>query len=166
MRIRMLIALVMLGTIAVTGERVARGSPLEPRRQGVEATLASPAATDIGEIAFSEDVNDKAEPRGQATEFDSGVTRVWASFEYRNHERDEKLSYILRANGEDFLFDDLPCCGSRDGRFAFPLERSNGRPLGGAAYELFIYQGDRELGRAGFGVKGTRGFDENENDNH
>ncbi len=148
--------------VRITLHAVAFGAIVLAVAWGAPA-LAAPAATEAGELAFSDAVNDRGEPVGQRTDFPSGVDRVWVSFEYRDHTPGARLKYIARAGGEDFRFGDLDCCGGSQGRHAFPVERRGGGNLGGAAYEVLIFDGDREIARGGFGVQGTQGFDENEN---
>jgi hypothetical protein len=125
--------------------------------------LAAPAAVDVGELVFSDAVNERGEPIGRKVDFPSGTEAVWASFEYRDYGAGARVSHVVRANGMDFRFGDLACCPGRDGRFAFPIRRDGGQALGGAAYAVFIYDGDREIGRGGFGIQGTGGFEDNEN---
>ena len=127
------------------------------------AEAAAPAATDLTELAFSEAVNDQREPINPRTEF-ADPDQVWVSFGYRNHDPNVKVSYLVRANGEDFRWGDLDCCGGREGRFAFPIERRSGRELGGAAYEVRIYMGEAEVAHGGFGVRGREGFDSDNQD--
>ena len=125
------------------------------------AAVAAPAATDVPSIEFSEAVDDQAEPINPRVEFDSSTDRVWASFAYYNHDGG-RVSYIVRANGEDYRWGDLRCCDAREGRFAFSIERRSGHDLGGASYEVLLYVGDSEVARGGFGIRGRGGFD---NDN-
>ncbi len=129
----------------------------------VRPAAAAPAATDLTALAFSEAVNDRKEPIGQRTEF-GDPDQVWVSFGYSNHDPNVKVSYLVRANGEDFRWGDLDCCGGRQGRYAFPIERRGGRELGGAAYEVRIYMGDAEVAVGGFGVRGREGFDSDNQD--
>ena len=124
----------------------------------VRSAAAAPAATELTELAFSESVNDRAEPIDQRTEF-GDPDQVWVSFGYSNHDPSVKVSYLARANGEDFRWGDLECCGGSQGRFAFPIERRGGRELGGASYDVRIYMGDAEVAQGGFGVRGREGFD-------
>ena len=127
------------------------------------AAAAAPAATDLTELAFSESVNDRAEPIDQRTEFGDPL-QVWVSFGYANHDPNVRVSYLVRANGEDFRWGDLDCCGGRDGRFAFPIERGNGGELPGAVYDVRIFMGDAEVASGGFGVRGREGFDSDNQD--
>ena len=129
----------------------------------VRSAAAAPAATDLTELAFSEAVNDRNEPIEQRTEFDY-PDQVWVSFGYSNHDPNARVSYLVRANGEDFRWGDLDCCGGRQGRYAFPIERRSGRELGGAAYEVRIYVGDVEVAQGGYGVRGREGFDSDNQD--
>jgi hypothetical protein len=74
------------------------------------------------------------------------------------------MSYLVRANGEDWRWGDLDCCEGATGQFAFPLERDSGKDLGGAAYDAYVYANNAEVAHGGFGVKGRGGFD-HDNDN-
>jgi hypothetical protein len=147
---------------------------VRPQRIGVASVaLAAPAAIDVGELLFSESVDDRARPHDPKIEFDTTTDDVWVSFDYHNNSG-SSVSYLARANGEDWAWGDLDCCEGSQGRDAVPLLRRSGKDLGGAAYEVFIYDGDTEKARGGFGVHGTKGFDSdgqgnsnnNGNDNH
>ena len=63
-------------------------------------------------------------------------------------------------DGEDYKFGKLNCCGSRNGRFAFPFtKRGGGGDLPGAAYDVRIYANGAEIAHGGFGVNGRGGLD-------
>lgn len=150
-------ALIMTGPLAdTTWEPKTRAS------SGVyAATLSAPSAVSVRDLAFSESVGDDARPRDPKVEFDSDTEHVWVSFSFADY-ADERMSFLARANGEDWKWGDLECCGRNSGRFAFALERRSHRDLGGAAYDVRIYAGDTEVTQGGFGVRGRQGFD---NDN-
>lgn len=122
---------------------------------------AAPAAVIVSDLAFSEKVDGDARPKDADVEFNKKTERVWVSFAFREYSG-EHLSYVARANGEDWKWGDLDCCTGSSGRIAFPLERRSDKDLGGAAYDVRIYAGDVEVAQGGFGVKGRKGFD---NDN-
>jgi hypothetical protein len=170
-----MIAILLVVGAAVLSVTVGRNLAVDrPQWIGMApAALAAPAAIEVGELSFSESVDDRARPRDPKIEFDSTSDDVWVSFDYRNNSG-SNVSYLARANGEDWAWGDLDCCEGSQGRYAFPLRRRSGKDLGGAAYEVFIYDGDTEKARGGFGVHGTKGFDSdgqgnsnnNGNDNH
>lgn len=128
------------------------------------ATAAGPVGAQLSDLAFSESVDDRARPRDPRVEFDSSTDEVWVSFEYRDFHGGQ-VSFLARANGEDWAWGDLDCCDGERGRYAFPLRRRSGKDLGGAAYEVLVYIGDEEQARGGFGVRGARGFDSDSHDN-
>ena len=127
-------------------------------------SLAAPAGATIGELVFSEEVTERAEPVNPRIDFGSDTERVWVSFEYRDVEPGASVSYLVRANDRDFRFGRLQCCGGRNGRFAFAIEGQRRGDLGGAAYEVFIYFDDVEVGRGCFGIHGTQSFDNDNGD--
>lgn len=122
----------------------------------VEASPAAQAAT----ITFA----DHEDGSGVKPEFRRGEGAVWAFVEYPGGGSGSKLSYIMRLNGWDYKWGDLKC-GNTCSSFAFRLTRKDGDSDGipGGAYQVLIYDGDTEIARGGFGIKGGRGSD-NDND--
>ena len=153
--------------LAVLATFVALGNPWnnEPavgfRPATAEAApVAAPAATSIDSLQFSTDVSSDARPESPRTEFGDGTNTVWASFQYRDHDPSARVSYLVRANGEDYKFGKLDCCGNSNGRYAFPITRRSGNgDLPGAAYDVRVYVNDAEVAQGGFGVKGREGLD-------
>jgi len=93
-------------------------------------------------------------------EFNKGEGKVWALV--NGVPAGANLSYILRLNGDDYKWGKLDCC-SGGGSTEFSLSSKDNGDIPGGAYELYVYDGDKELARTGFGVKGGRGSD-NDND--
>lgn len=128
------------------------------------APVAGPASTVVNELVFSRGIDSDARPIGQDVEFGGGNNVVWASFNYREHDKNATFSYLLRANGDDYKWGKLDCCSNGSGRAAFPLTKKNGNgDLPGAAYEVRLYVNGAEVAVGGFGVKGRGGLD---NDDH
>jgi hypothetical protein len=93
------------------------------------------------------------------------------------------MSYLARANGEDYSWGDLNCCQFPSHRFGFKIDRKGEQNasvstlaeqpgmmsafsvsdapalIPGAAYDVYIYLNDVEVGRGAFGVKGKKGLD-------
>jgi hypothetical protein len=134
------------------------------RGWGAGPASAAPARMGVDGLAFSADVDGQANPIDGGIEFSSSTERVWTSFAYRDY-GGESMTYLVRANGDDWHWGDLDCCEGQNGRFAFPIERRSGNDLGGAAYDVLVYANGAEVARAGFGVRGTRGFDSDGSDN-
>jgi hypothetical protein len=89
-----------------------------------------------------------------------GTDTVWVSFEFGDHDPGAELSYVARANGEDYKFGKLDCCDERSGRFAFRFtKRGDGGEIPGAAYDIRIYANGAEVAQGGFGVNGRGGLD-------
>ena len=131
---------------------------------------AAPAATESNGILFSTSVDSNARPENPRTEFGGGTNVVWASFEFRDHDRNADVTALVRANLEDYREYDLDCCNSNSGRFAFPItKRGGGGDLPGAAYDVRIYVNGAEVAHGGFGVNGRGGLDndgqDQDNDN-
>lgn len=134
------------------------------------APAGAPAATDASGIQFSTSVDSNARPVNPRTEFGSGTDTVWASFEFRNHDRNADVTALVRANGEDYDDFKLDCCNGSNGRFAFQIRKRNGGDeLPGAAYDVRIYVNGAEVAQGGFGVNGRGGLDndgqDEDNDN-
>ena len=147
---------VVLGMPWNGGETDARFRPLTASA----ATLAAPADTTSSGIEFSKHVDSNGRADEPRTEFGGGTHTVWASFEFRDHDRNSTVSYLVRANGEDYKYGRLDCCSAGQGRYAFPITKRNGNgDLPGAAYDVRIYVNDVEVAHGGFGVNGRGGLD-------
>jgi len=154
--VRIAAVAVVLATFVVLG--VPWGGPsgsLEP-----STAAAAPAATSIDGLQFSTRVSSDGKPEDPRVELGSGTHTVWASFQYHEHDSSAKVSYLVRANGEDYTFGKLNCCDGSSGRFAFPItKRNGGGDLPGAAYDVRVYVNDAEVAQGGFGVNGRQGLD-------
>ncbi|MFN8526610.1 MAG: hypothetical protein U0821_26200 [Chloroflexota bacterium] len=150
-------ALALLAVIVLLAQASAATNP-------IKLALAAPAAVEIDDIAISLGVDDEGRPQGERVVFRSGTDQVWISFTFVEHREGQPLSFVLQANGEDYLDGTLSCCAQRRGRFAFAVSGRNGNSLPGAGYRVYIYSRDRELAQTAFAVEGTGGFD-NENGN-
>jgi hypothetical protein len=128
--------------------------PLRPA-----SVSAAPAATTVDGLTFSHGINSDATPVNEDIEYHSGENKVWVSFGYRDHNPNTVVSYLVRADGDDYRWGRLDCCSGSSGRFAFPIERKNGGQLAGAAYHVFVYVNDAQVADGGFGVKGKQGLD-------
>lgn len=121
---------------------------------------AAPAATTVDGLDFSHGVTSDAQPIDPDIEYHSGENKVWASFSFHDHNPNTVVSYLVRADGQDYRWGRLDCCSAGSGRFAFPIERRNGGELAGAAYDVRVYVNDVEVAHGGFGVKGKQGLDD------
>ena len=160
---RLLVSASLVVTIALLGVVFGgASSPLHPT-----PVSAAPASTTVDGLDFSHGITNDAQPVNPDVEYHSGENKVWVSFNFRDHATGSKVSYLVRANGQDYRWGDLDCCSVSSGRFAFPIERRNGGALAGAAYDVRIYVGDVEVAHGGFGVKGKQGLDNGDPDpNH
>ena len=124
------------------------------------APVAGPASTEVTGLIFSREIDSNGRPIGQDVEFGGSNHDVWASFDYRDHDTNAKVTYPVRANGEDYKWGTLDCCKSGSGRAAFQITKKNGHgDLPGAAYEVRLYVNSAEVAVGGFGVKGRGGLD-------
>jgi hypothetical protein len=161
--------LLRIGLVAaVLASFVIVGMPLNGGWTGVTTASAAPAlapvhgpaSTETNGLTFSSGIDSDARPIDVRTEFSGGTNVVWASFDYRDHDKNAKVTYLLRANGEDYKWGTLDCCGSGSGRAAFPItKRGSGGDLPGAAYEVRLFVNSAEVAVGGFGVKGRGGLD-------
>jgi hypothetical protein len=153
--------------------------------------VAAPAAQTgdfrISTLRFATAVRGEFDPVDPRVEFPSGTDAVWVIFEYVNY-RGGTLSFVARANETDHAWGNLRCCQYPERRFGFQIshrgEHFADQPswasqpgimsalglfsapanLPGAAYAVFIYLNDTEVGSGGFGIRGVQGLD-NGNDN-
>lgn len=123
------------------------------------AALAAPAPTSSNGIEFSTSIDGNGRASHPRTEFSGGTDTVWASFELRNHDRNATVTYLVRANGEDYRYGTLDCCDAGQSRHAFPIRKRNGGDLPGAAYDVRLYVNGAEVAHGGFGVNGRGGLD-------
>ncbi|HEX3244164.1 MAG TPA: hypothetical protein VHX16_02040 [Chloroflexota bacterium] len=172
----------VVGTVFLAGGLMDQASP------GIRTVQAAPSADvgnfRLGAIRFSTDVGETFIPKDPAVEFSSG-TDVWVTTEYTGYTGGE-LTFLARANGEDYAWGKVPnCCQFPEHRIGFKLDHRGeygvvsptfAQPgiltalsvlaapaeLPGAAYDVFIYLNNEEVGSAGFGIKGKQGLD---NDN-
>ena len=162
--------------VAVLATFVALGTPWNGPAAALQSTtaaaapVAAPAATSTDDLQFSAHVSSDSRPESPRSEFGGSVDAVWASFQYHEHDPSAKVSYLVRANGEDYKFGRLDCCNGSNGRHAFPITKRNGNgDLPGAAYDVRVYVNDSEVAQGGFGVNGREGLDhdgqQNGNDN-
>ena len=121
---------------------------------------AAPVEAASGGIQFSTSVDSNARPINPRTEFGGGTNTVWASFDLGKYDRNAKVSYLVRANGEDYRYGRLDGGDGGSGRYAFAIQKRNGSgDLPGAAYDVRVYVNDVEVAHGGFGVKGRGGLD-------
>jgi hypothetical protein len=156
--------------LLVGGVIVMAVAGLSPTFQDYPSVEAAPSNA-VGLITFAAGTDANANPVGEAIEFHSGITEVWAFFTFGNVSGGE-IDYILRLNGWDYTWGKTGCCqGVSSGRAAIPLRDAEGDELPGGSYTLYLYEGDTEVGRGSFGVRGEGGADngdpeptQNEND--
>jgi hypothetical protein len=155
MIVRLLVSASLVVAIALVGVGTGGSSTfLRPTE-----VSAAPAATTVDGLDFSHGITSDAQPVNPDIEYHSGENKVWVSFSFRDHNPNTVVSYLARADGQDYRWGRLDCCSSSSGRFAFPIERNNGGALAGAAYDVRVYVNDVEVAHGGFGVKGKQGLD-------
>jgi len=122
------------------------------------SVAAAPADASSNGIDFSSSVSSGNQPSDPRVEFGGNTHTVWASFGLHDADQNAKVSYLVRANGEDYKWGKLDASGN--GRHAFPItKRSGSGNLPGAAYDVRVYVNDAEVAHGGFGVKGRGGLD-------
>src|SRR5215217_567473 len=127
-----------------------------------DAVQASPA-NQSGWVVFVDHSDDG--PDQAQVEFNRGEGVIWAVVD-TGAGPGANLSYILRLKGDDYKWGKIDTGKSgAPGQFSFALFNKDGKDKGipGGAYQLLVYDGDREVARGGFGVKGGKGSD-NDND--
>ena len=166
MIVRIAAVVAVLATFVTLGMPANGSSAFQPT-----TASAAPAESYTNGLEFSTGIDSNARPENPRTEFGSGTNTVWVSFELHDHDPKAQVSYLARANGEDYKFGKLDCCDARDGRFAFPFtKRGDSGDLPGAAYDIRIYVNGAEVAHGGFGVNGRGGLDNDgesdDNDNN
>lgn len=168
--IRLAAVMTILVTFIVLGVPWDGGSTTFQTPTAAAAPVAAPAESGSNDIQFSTRMSSIGQPVDPRVEFGSGTNTIYASFELRDHDAGAKVSYLVRANREDYKSGKLDCCPGGNGRYVFPItKRNGGGDLPGAAYDVRVYVNDVEVAQGGFGVKGRGGLDhdgqENGNDN-
>jgi hypothetical protein len=146
---RLLAGVVLLALFASLG-------PLTPTPQAVQASPADQGA----DLYFAAHVGSDGEVLGESIDFSGREDAIWAILNTSGYSG-ARLSYRLTLNGDDYRWGGLGCC--KDGSQGTLAIRLNNLP--GGAYTMYIYDGDKEITRAGFGKRGSRGSD-NDNDHH
>ena len=132
-----------------------------PATAGAPAASVAMAVT-AGTVSFSRGLTEVGQQTLPEIDFPTNIVTVWAAFDYEGYTSGTRLNALVPANGRDFKTIDLTCCPSASGSFSFPIARDSGRVLGGAAWEVIVFAGDTEVTRGGFGVRGTRGFEDDD----
>ncbi|MCC6178528.1 MAG: hypothetical protein IT305_24760 [Chloroflexi bacterium] len=148
---RLLVGVALVAGIAALGPALQSAAPAE----------ASPANA-INSLVFAPQVTTEGVPVGERIEFSRDTHIVWAVVNFNGLANGTQLTYILRLNGWDYSWGSMACCdGVTNGRLAFPLHNKDttDEVIPGGAYTLYIYNGDTEVARGGFGVNGGRGSD-------
>jgi hypothetical protein len=138
--------------VALTASPATAGAP----------TASAAMAVTAGPLSFSRGLTEAGEQTLPETDFPTNIVTVWATFDFEGYTSATHLNAVVRANRRDFKTIDLACCPSASGSVSFPIARDSGRVLGGAAWEVIVYVGDTEVTRGGFGVRGTRGFEDDD----
>ena len=132
-----------------------------PATAGAPAAAVAKAVT-AGTLSFSRGPTEAGQQTLPESDFPTNIVTAWAAFDYEGYTSGTRLNALVRANGRDFKTIDLACCPSSGGNLSFPIARDSGRVLGGAAWEVIVFAGDTEVTRGGFGVRGTRGFEDDD----
>jgi hypothetical protein len=163
------IVIVRIGlVVAVLASLIVAGMPWNGATSSFQpataqaAPAAGPAATTVSGLTFSRSMDSDGRAGGVDVEFGGGNRNIWVSFDYRDHDGNAKVSYLVRANGEDYKWGRINCCPNNSGHAAFEITHRNGgdRDLPGAAYEVRLYVNDAEVAVGGFGIKGRSGLDQ------
>ena len=157
----------MLRRLFVSAAIVAAVAGFAPVVQDQPTASASPANAS-GSLQFAYTITPDAEIVATAEQnyFSSETRVVWAVIDFYDVPPGTRLTYNLRANGRHYQSGRLACCDDlTSGRLAFPITRRNDpdRSIPGARYDMVVYAGNQLIAEGSFGVRGTRGFD-NDND--
>ena len=157
----------MLRRLLVGAAIIAAVAGLPPALQPQPVASASPAnASATLQCAYTVTPGAEIVYQAESDYYSSRTRLVWAVLDFYDLAPGTKLTYILRANGRDYRSGTLPCCGGlTSGRLAFPITRRDDpdRTVPGARWDMFVYAGGQQIAAGSFGVRGTRGLD-NDND--
>ncbi len=105
----------------------------------------------VTNVQFAEIVNRRGEPINPATVFESGITDIYAVFDYSNFEDGGDLTYVWYAEGQEIARDSFAWDGGESGTNWVSVYDDTGLPDGFLELELFfndtpVYRGGAMVG--------------------
>lgn len=109
----------------------------------VNSYFPNPAGTgaQVTNVRFSEVINRRGEAVNPATEFDSGITDIYAVFDYTGFEDGGDFSYVWYSEGQEILRDAFAWDGGESGTNWVSTYDDNGLPDGYTELEI-LYNGE------------------------
>jgi len=117
-----------------------------------QPTQAAAAGPSIGGISFSRTRTADNQPVQPTNNFRYPVGEVLVTFDVINWTPDTRLSRIVRFDGADTIFGDLPTPAQANGRYVFRIAAQSGSSLPEGNWQVFIYANGTQVGMGGFGV--------------
>jgi S1-C subfamily serine protease len=128
------------------------GQPITPAKGGTTPTTTTGDAGDAvwSQFTFAEDVDSDYNPIGATDAFDSGVSKVYAVYEYESMEDGKAWSRTWYLDGEAVLSQDETWDGGESGNGWLNIHNNGGLPDG--AYDLVVWVGGEEVQEGSFTI--------------
>src|SRR5688572_17507136 len=107
---------------------------------------AAPSQAGLNSIVFSQQQNGPS----QST-YTYGPRAIWAAVDYRDAQAGQVLRWVLWYGSTDVNFGNITT-NPGSGRADIVLERMDREPLMPGVFDLIVYEGDTEIGRASFDI--------------
>jgi S1-C subfamily serine protease len=128
------------------------GQPVTPAKRRTTTTTTTGGAGDAvwGEFTFATDVDSDYNPIGATDTFDSGVSKVYAVYQYEGMEDGQAWSRTWYLDGEAALSQDETWDGGESGNGWLNIYNNGGLPDG--AYDLVVWVGGEEVQEGSFTI--------------
>lgn len=127
------------------------GQPITPAKAGTTTAATGDAGDAVwSEFTFAEDVDSDYNPIGAADTFDSGVSEVYAVYQYEGMEDGKAWSRTWYLDGEAVLSQDEAWDGGESGSGWLNIYNNGGLPDG--AYGLVVWVGGEEVQGGSFTI--------------
>ncbi|MDH4136487.1 MAG: S1C family serine protease, partial [Anaerolineae bacterium] len=128
------------------------GQPVTPAKRRTTTTTTTGGAGDAvwGEFTFAADVDSDYNPIGATDTFDSGVSKVYAVYQYEGMEDGQAWSRTWYLDGEAALSQDETWDGGESGNGWLNIYNNGGLPDG--AYDLVVWVGGKEVQEGSFTI--------------
>jgi S1-C subfamily serine protease len=127
------------------------GQPVTPAKRRTTTTTTGDAGDAVwSEFTFAEDVDSKYNPIGATDAFDSGVSEVYAVYQYEGMEDGQAWSRTWYLDGEAVLSQDDTWDGGESGNGWLNVYNNGGLPDG--AYDLAVWVGGEKVQEGSFTI--------------
>jgi len=128
------------------------GQPITPAKGGTTPTTTTGDAGDAvwSEFTFATEVDSDYNPIGATDTFDSGVSKVYAVYQYEGMDDGQAWSRTWYLDGEAVLSQDETWDGGESGNGWLNIYNNGGLPDG--AYDLVVWVGGEEVQEGSFTI--------------